>query len=678
MKLASRLMLVSLVTLVLPWAGCSYLREVESSLRLGQAERLAASANAIAGALEPAVVGPQLEVGRFGADRTRALDVYAHRLSATPVMDGFIDDWGVSPDAINRVDGPDTSVRYAVGERSGFLYFFLEVTDSNVVYGGRPGSDRVRLALMDADGLRRDLVFATSAPGELQPVTPDGRIVRRARANWQATSTGFNLEIALPGGMAVARAGFMAVDARSGGADVGVGTLPDLASEPGWLLYRSAQAESSLARSAPPDVRLRLIDRFGYVLADTGWPREGPGRGRAGPLSRVIKMAVESHEDLPRAPREHPGRIDTSPFQSALAGEPVDRRFRQADTDRVTVASARSLHVTPPAGAMLLAEQDTASVLSVTDRAARKLVVSSLAASLAAVTLLFGFAVWLSWRIRRLSAAMSRALGRSGEIASALPDAGSGDELGELSRSFSRLLEQVAEYNAYLQTLGQKLTHEMRTPMTVVKTSLENLESTPEKEQADRYIRRARRGVERLQSMMTALGAATRVEQAISSAQSEAFDIGALVRDMSRSYATAHPERTITGETPPSPCEISGSPDLVAQMLDKLFENALDFCPPDGRIDIRLVERPGSCVLSVANSGSELPKEMSDRLFDSLVSARPNPADGAHLGLGLHIARLIARHHGGRIGARNLPDSRGVEFWVELPPGPGPGSGPGK
>ena len=149
----------------------------------------------------------------------------------------------------------------------------------------------------------------------------------------------------------------MAVDARSGGADVGVGTLPDLASEPGWLLYRSAQAESSLARSAPPDVRLRLIDRFGYVLADTGWPREGPGRGRAGPLSRVIKMAVESHEDLPRAPREHPGRIDTSPFQSALAGEPVDRRFRQADTDRVTVASARSLHVTPPAGAMLLAEQ---------------------------------------------------------------------------------------------------------------------------------------------------------------------------------------------------------------------------------------------------------------------------------------------------------------------------------
>ena len=44
----------------------------------------------------------------------------------------------------------------------------------------------------------------------------------------------------------------------------------------------------------------------------------------------------------------------------------------------------------------------------------------------------------------------------------------------------------------------------------------------------------------------------------------------------------------------------------------------------------------------------------------------------------MEIARLIARHHGGRIGARNLPDSRGVEFWVELPPGPGPGSGPGK
>lgn len=672
MKLAPRLMLVGLVTLALPWAGCQYLREVEASLRASQAQTLSAGASAVAGALDAKLVGAQLEPGRFAAGRTKAQDLYAHRLEASPRVDGFVDDWNLPQAAMARMEAPGLSVRYAAGERADSLYLFFAVSDGAVVYGGPGEADGVRLALVDNEGIRRDLVFATLAPGEFQPVTPDGRTVRRARANWQPTSSGYNLEIALPTGMASARAGFTVTDVGGGSAPVSIGSLPDLASAPGWLIHRSSEAESALARSAPPGARLRLIDRLGFVLADTGEGADDPEDVGPGLLTRLIKMAVGAPGDLPTPPGESPGHIDIEPYRGALGGSPVDVRFRQGGTDRITVASARSLLVTPPAAAMLIAEQDTAPILSVTDQAARRLVISSLAASLVAVAALLGFAAWLSWRIRRLSAATTKALGVRGEILPDLPEANSGDEIGELSRSFSRLLSQVGEYNAYLQTLGQKLTHELRTPMTVVRTSLENLESDPDEEQATRYLKRARQGIERLQAMMTALGAATRVEHAITTAESEAFDLRALVREMASAYAAAHASRTITHETPTSACHFTGSPDLIAQMMDKLVENALDFCPHDGRIDIRLTARPGSFILAVANSGSRLP-DPADRLFDSLVTARPDAADasdGAHLGLGLHIARLIARHHGGSISAHNLPDSKGVEFRVELPTEP--------
>ena len=73
--------------------------------------------------------------------------------------------------------------------------------------------------------------------------------------------------------------------------------------------------------------------------------------------------------------------------------------------------------------------------------------------------------------------------------------------------------------------------------------------------------------------------------------------------------------------------------------------------------------------IAVANSGPPLPAAMQERLFDSLVSLREKAqrGDGApHLGLGLHIVRLIAELHRGGARARNLPNGSGVEFRLVL------------
>ena len=203
--------------------------------------------------------------------------------------------------------------------------------------------------------------------------------------------------------------------------------------------------------------------------------------------------------------------------------------------------------------------------------------------------------------------------------------------------------------------------------MTVVQTSLENLRVDPHGERAATYLERARTGVERLQAMMAALGAATRIEQAIQTSEPERFDAVNVIAELAAAYAETVSDTAIEIDLTEEACPIEGSADLLAQMLDKLFANALDFCPQGGRIGL-IVRKSGSdCVIRISNTGSRLPEGLEDRLFESMISARSGPAGKTHLGLGLYVARLIAELHSGAISARNLPNDGGVEFCVCIP-----------
>jgi len=115
---------------------------------------------------------------------------------------------------------------------------------------------------------------------------------------------------------------------------------------------------------------------------------------------------------------------------------------------------------------------------------------------------------------------------------------------------------------------------------------------------------------------------------------------------------------------------VVGSADLVAQLLDKLIDNAVSFSPSGSRIDMALEDDGRNLVLSVTNRGPPLPEKMRGRLFDSLVSIREQRDGRPHLGLGLHIVALIAKFHGGRADAEDLADGVGVVFRIWFPRAP--------
>lgn len=99
---------------------------------------------------------------------------------------------------------------------------------------------------------------------------------------------------------------------------------------------------------------------------------------------------------------------------------------------------------------------------------------------------------------------------------------------------------------------------------------------------------------------------------------------------------------------------------LMRQVLVNLLRNALDATPPGERLIVRTGAAPGRVTVDVIDSGPGVPAASGDAIFDPFYSTKPHGT-----GLGLAVARKIAREHGGDLVLR--PSSRGAWFRLELP-----------
>jgi two-component system, OmpR family, sensor histidine kinase ChvG len=640
MRLAGQLLAVSAVTLLLPWAGCQYAREIESALRDGEEQSLVSTARLLGAALAPAADAFTSDPGRWSPDRIGGADLYVHALATLPTLDGFVEDWGAAAEHIETVGG----LTLLAGRRGAFVYVFA------VSPGAAPP------ALLQIRGREAWLEFHLEAPGTVAAEVHGAPADPRARGNWQATSYGWQIEARVPSGLLADRLGLALL---YGDGSMRAATFSDA---PGWMTGPDATAQAALDALAPPGHRVYLLDRAGFMLAEHGPAPPIETEANSGVLDAVYRRMLGGQMEAEPLPAGRPRQIG-GPLTELAAIGGIDAR-------RYTVAGGGLLAAAAPIGgagapeAVVVVERATAEILSLTRTPTRRMFATSLLASLGAAVVLLGFAALLSFRIRRLRDAAGTAVDRRGEIGGMLPGARAGDELGDLARSFGGLLGRVREHNLYLQSLGSRLAHELRTPLAVVRSSLDNLEA--EGTTPGPWLGRARDGVDRMGGLVNALSAARQLERAVAAAETRRFDLAAQVGDMVESYRVLYPERRFSCARPAHQCPLDGAPDLIAQLLDKLVENAVDFAPPEASIRISIEDSGSAWRLSVANAGSRLPPGAPERLFDSLVSERPDGIE-PHLGLGLFIVRLIAEHHGGRATASHLPGEDGVEFTIELP-----------
>jgi two-component system sensor histidine kinase ChvG len=355
-----------------------------------------------------------------------------------------------------------------------------------------------------------------------------------------------------------------------------------------------------------------------------------------------------------------------SDVAAALQGTPATRTRHTRDGRAVVMSAAHPIWNGDQVAGAVVTEETTNSVMSVKSAALERLFVITLAAFAGAGALLMAFATRLSLRIRRLRDEAESAIDARGRITRLAAGSHAGDEIGDLSRSFSAVLERLAEHHAYLEAMAGRLSHELRTPIAVVRSSLENLKIS--RENAELYIERAEQGLARLSRILERMTEASRLEQSLSAAEHTRYDFAAVVRGCVEGYRVAYPQASFELEVPAGRVEVDGSPDLAAQLLDKLIENAVDFSLPGAPVRIALEDAGGAAALSVSNKGPLLPEKMRTRLFGSMISLRDAAGSATpHLGLGLYVARLIAEFHGGSIAASNLAAGDGVAIGVRIP-----------
>ena len=693
LRLRSQLLLVSLLLLSLPWAGCQFIREIEGALRQGQEQSLQATSEAIATVMQdrPDLLYPNPERGRPVIDRRTSL--YASPARERVIMDGYADGWEESP--YHRFTGGSEaaplSVAYQALTRGGRLYLLLQVRDPEVIYHNpglspQPNGDRLVLRTWQGDE-RQEYVIATAAPGRVRAQFggPRRRGVDPARLHgyWQDAADGYSLELEMPLSFTGGRLGFYiaSVGARAGAPVITAGNTGPLdAGAPPWLIYSPEPLQQALAPFRDHGRRLLVVDRYGWIVGD---PRPGASAAVATDartfwLLRLLYRSILEREVPPDTSGNIPwGKLRGEELERALAGQAATRWYREsAATRQSQLSAAAPILADGQVVGAVVSRESSEEYLSLTDRAFSRLLSYSLLALGVAALGLLGYASLLSWRIHRLSQAAERAVADDGRVLEHFPHSRAGDEIGDLSRRYADLLSQVREYNDYLRTLSRKLSHELRTPIAVIQGSLDNLEQAhqpgPER---DVYLQRARTGLLRLNRILTAMSEANRLEDSIRGNPLEELDLAPLVREVGEAYRGLYPEHRLRLQVGTAAAPVLASADLLVQALDKLVDNAASFSPAGSEILVELGDTGRELELSVSNPGSTLPPGLGGRLFEPMVSVRATESTDVHLGLGLHVVRLIADYLGGGVRAADLPDGTGVRFTLSLPracrPGPG-------
>jgi len=386
----------------------------------------------------------------------------------------------------------------------------LDVRDDHVVFDSPGGSpldpstfgDRTWIGFEGQDGREHQLFIAATGPGtvtarRIETAGEYGQLTAvtepRVVGALQPTSKGYRLELRIPLSMLGERFGVVIDDRDQRGADpVSYGTLrSDDLHTVGRLIVASPELTTYLRQFRQPGLRLSVAAPEGRLLAQV--------------------------DALSEARELGPERGILAQFYRRFIDRPGTRRVIDSMADIYDREHKRVI-------GSLQVSQTEDRWLMLRDRALTRMLNLTLAISAIAVIATFIFAARLAVRLSRLRTASESALTREG-LVTTFPETGASDELGDVARGFSTLLHRLNEYTGYLRTLAGKLAHEIRTPLTIVRSSLENMESEGISPSANVYLDRARQGSERLNAILVAMSAATRVEEAISNAERVRVDI---------------------------------------------------------------------------------------------------------------------------------------------------------
>jgi len=707
-----KLLFFSSFLLAIPWLGYQYVWEMETYLRIGQEQTMVGTARAVATALHerPALFDSQ---SAYLTDVKPGTDLYAHKITYPIQLDGKLDDWqdyrhlAIAYGQQNLIDPiqdyqlHSLHFTHMVGQYDRFLYAMFDVTDNKVLL--RPinslridKNDHLQIAMTDQNGLFQRYIIAPSKAGwvnayllkdNLDSLQPE-RLETKIQGQWRNTSQGYQLELRFPLAMMSSKIAFAIVDVddpQTRAVEHIMGTAnPSQLDSLGTVLVPSPEIEKILKGLKYSNARVWVVDKHMRVLARSGNIQRasgvqnnshvGFGSGNQSQQQNNWWKYIENNWLLPlyyqiltKPPADF---VDDLRDAFALQGQDISRALNgtpsslwrlSSDNKAVIMSAAHPIYLDETVMGAVVVEQTTNGIRTLRNKALEQQFHYILLVILISTVALFLIASRISWRIRKLRNETESAIDQQGKIIGEIVPSTTRDEIGDLSRTFTHVLSRLSQYNTYLENMASRLSHELRTPVAIVNSSLDNLLLEEQNPESKQYVDRAKQGITRLSKILSNMSEATRLEQAIQSNDRETFDLEELLKGCVAGYRLAYATRKFDVQVSVSNSTFQGAPEIFAQMLDKIIANAVEFSEENSVIKLQMVNSDQGYVLTIANQGNLLPENMQQQLLDSMVSVRKQQnSEQPHLGLGLYIAKIIAQYHQGDIRIDNLKDKSGV------------------
>ena len=240
-------------------------------------------------------------------------------------------------------------------------------------------------------------------------------------------------------------------------------------------------------------------------------------------------------------------------------------------------------------------------------------------------------------------------------------------ELAELARDVNRLAVELETTERRRARLISEVAHEMRTPLTTIDGYIEGMLDGVF-EPSEEVLVAVGEETSRLQRLASDLATLSRSEEGATELHLRVVDLGELVASSAERLRPQFDEKGVTlsvGAGPPLPVEVD--PDRIAQVLTNLFGNALTYTPAGGRVDVRASRERDGASVAVSDTGIGLSPEDRELVFDRFyrVHGPVRPSGGS--GIGLTIARGLARAHHGDIQVASPGVGAGSVFTLTLP-----------
>ena len=658
------IILMSMALVVFPWFSYQYLSRMEDFLVESQANAQLLTAEGISNLLNGRTdLFDDLPLSPEGYEQ-----LFAHPLEKPVQIDGKDNDWedileyqvefgGFNPQENN----PDVSNQFylVLGEYNDQIFTMLHVNDDKLVFRNRnilrlDMSDHIRIEFTGQEGTTKRYIITMTDPGVTTTYPMSdwryaiGEAENRIQGFMTQTPAGYLVEFRIPRVLlgTTPTFGLNVVDVddiQTRSIESVTGTLPSDGREAfGLVVLKSPEVLKIVEGLGYSAANIQVIDRQGRIRADVGGNDD----------FRLRSKAVEPEGGV---------------FKEALAGRPAYQRLYSEEESEVIIAAHPIVAEDEIIGAVIL-RQNTDEILELRRDSLNSIVNLFVLSIFIFIALILVFSVHLTGRISKLGTEATSSIDIYGRLKTnrLTSETSSGDEIGDLARSFSGMLNRLHQHTRFLENMPRTLRHEINNPLNTLSTSLQNLEAETSEPARTRYLDSAQRAVMRINEIVQNLADAASLEDALGADELEVIDLHSLIDNYIANCHISHPERQFEyrGTRNQTLCRVS---DLrIEQLLDKLIDNAVDFSEAGSTINIDLNTDKDNLSLSITNQGPSVLEDRLVSIFDSMVSIRSKEAR-LHIGMGLYVVRVIAEHHGGSVSAINLPDDNGVTVSVNLP-----------